>query len=164
MKKILYFALSITLLTACGSEAENSAEVDEQEVVEMSEVTPNKIMTMEIEGMVCKMGCGGSIRKELKASGGVSQVEFDFEEERASNKATIYFDSKKITEKKIIEIVSALNSKQFSVGLTSTEDFKSTETSESASNSTSSDVQIETTSSGIEVPNLLELLARLIVG
>ena len=164
MKRVLYLGFAVLLMTACSSETASTEQNGNSETTEMVEVTPNKVMKMEIEGMVCKMGCGGSIRKELKASEGVSQVEFDFEEERESNTATIYFDSKKITEKKIIEIVSALNNKQFSVGLTSTEDFKSTETRESANNSSSSDIQIEATSGGIEVPNLLELLARLIVG
>lgn len=164
MKRVLYLGFAVLLMSACTSETEKNNQNNSTESVEMIAVTPNKVMKMEIEGMVCKMGCGGSIRKELKASGGVSKVEFDFEEDRESNTATIYFDSKKISEKKLIEIVSELNHKQFSVGPTSTEDYDEVETKETASNSASSDVQIETSSGDIEIPNLLELLAGLIIG
>ena len=32
-------------------------------------VEPNRVLKMELDGMVCSMGCGGSIRKELNAYG-----------------------------------------------------------------------------------------------
>ena len=95
MKKIVFIGFIAFGITAC-SEVPANLEANQEQVSDHPEVAEvvvaNQVMTMEVDGMVCKMGCGGGIRKELKATGGVSLVEFDFEEERTTDVATIYFD------------------------------------------------------------------------
>lgn len=166
MKKIVFIGFIVLGITAC-SEAPTSQESNKELVSEHNEevtevVVANSVMTMEVDGMVCKMGCGGGIRKELKATGGVSLVEFDFEEERKSNIATIYFDQAKISSEEMIKVVSEMNDKQFKVGETSIDDYAEANSDEDESTSSSnSETVIESYSPSVELPNLLDLLSGL---
>lgn len=78
-------------------------------------VHPNKMLTAEITGMTCEQGCGGSIRKNLKATGGVSKVEYDFVIDAEKQVCRIFFDSTKISEGKISEVVNTINEEQFKI-------------------------------------------------
>jgi copper chaperone CopZ len=164
MKKILLYGVLAMSIVACSEKTQENTgdqQSDKQEQVDV-QVTPNKVMIMEIDGMVCKMGCGGSIRKELKASGGVSNVEFDFEEERSTNTAKVYFDSGLIDEEKLVSLVKELNDGQFTVGETSTEDVVEVETEESPStDSGADDVSIDAYTDDVEMPNLFDLFKGL---
>ena len=85
MKRIFLFLSLGLILIACSSEVQVDSNQKQSEAGEVELLVPNRILTAEIEGMVCEIGCGGSIRKELKATGGVSEVTFDYEEERSTN-------------------------------------------------------------------------------
>ena len=89
-----------------------------------NKVVANKLISMEIEGMTCVMGCGASIRKELYTTNAVSSVEFDFKEGRKINTAKIAFDSAKISSDEMVSIISKMNEKQFSLGKISEEEYK----------------------------------------
>ena len=92
MKKIVFVLTTGILLSACSSEQEKvNTETIEAKTTDVV-VNPNQLLTMEIDGMVCQMGCGGAIRKGLKDTKGVASVEFDFEEERKTNVAKIAYD------------------------------------------------------------------------
>lgn len=93
-------------------------------VSEPNKVVSNKLVSMEIEGMTCVMGCGASIRKELYTTKAVSSVEFDFKEDRKINTAKIAFDSAKISIDEMVSIISKMNEKQFSLGKISEVEFK----------------------------------------
>ena len=118
MKKILGGVVLLTLFVAC-SQPEKQAEVAKK--VEKKEapvkVNVNKTISLNIEGMVCEMGCGSSIRKALKDTKAVDRCSFDFKDERKVNVATISFDSTTISQDKIVSIISTLNDKQFKVNL-----------------------------------------------
>lgn len=164
MKYIFYISFLFAFITSCSDEKPLVKVEDSKTEAEIS-VIPNKKMTIKIDGMVCKMGCGGSIRKELKAQGGISSVEFDFEEERTTNEATIYFDDTKISKKEIIEIVSSLNDKQFTVGATQTENYSEISSSEKSTDiNQKREVKIDAGSEAIGIPNLIELFQSIIVG
>jgi copper chaperone CopZ len=70
---------------------------------------------MRVEGMVCKMGCGGAIRKELLETGSVARVEVDFHEEMKSQIIVAHFDSTKINTDAIKSRIEATNDGQFKV-------------------------------------------------
>jgi len=118
MRKIFGGVVLLTLFVAC-SQPEKQVEVAKQ--VENKEapvkVNVNKTISLNIEGMVCEMGCGSSIRKALKDTKAVDRCSFDFKDERKVNVATISFDSTAITKDKIVSIISSLNDKQFKVNL-----------------------------------------------
>jgi copper chaperone CopZ len=144
------------ILFSCSTE---TAEVSNETKTEnVAQVIPNKILSVEIEGMVCKMGCGGSIRKGLNETGSVSAVEFDFVDDREKNTAEIAFDSNSISSEEIVQAISKLNDGQFTVKslgeseihdvMIDTEDFESG----------SSETVIESSTSSNRLPNLLDIL------
>jgi hypothetical protein len=115
------------------------------------------------------MGCGASIRKELYATKAVLSVDFDFEDGRKTNTAKIAFDKDKITVDKMVEIISTMNEKQFTVGKTKSEDYNSKISSSNLSNEESISTKKETEStikstSRIELPNFLDIFSRISTG
>lgn len=158
----MFVCASALVLTACSTDttvAENSAP--EVKVEEKVAVNANRVLTMEVEGMVCKMGCGGSIRKGLKGTDGVADVKFDFEEDRAIDIATISFDKNIVTVDEMIKIVSEMNDGQFKVGSTSSEDLHEVSTVEESSSSSAEEAVLEVSTSHVEIPNLLDLFSSL---
>lgn len=172
MKKVIFSTLIIASLTACSTSTEKTeVAVESKPLPQLAqvEVTPNRVMTMQIDGMVCQMGCGGSIRKELKGTEAIANCEFDFEDGRETNTATISFDKEKISADEIIKIVSEMNEKQFTIGDVSTtvlenipghEDVTTPETTSEKDAATS--VEISSTT-GIQLPNLFDLLSELVI-
>lgn len=163
MKNFMFICATVLTVSACTSDvnvAEDLAVGIEQEV-EKTEVHPNQLLTMEVEGMVCKMGCGGSIRKGLKATKGVSDVKFDFVEDRVSNIATISFDTNIISAEEMVKIVTELNDGQFKVGSISSEDLQAVSTVEEHNSGSTEDPVIEISTSRVKMPNLLDLFSGL---
>ncbi len=162
MKHLLFIAALTVLVSACSSEKKDNDEANVDASTEVAAVIPNRVLTMEIDGMVCEMGCGGSIRKELKNEGGVARVEFDFEDERATNIAKISFDKNAVTVDELINAVTKLNNGQFTVGETNSENLETTNTSggdnSSSGEESSTSVSVEHT----KLPNLLDLLSGLL--
>ena len=164
MKKLVYIAFASTLLFACNSSEEEVqvenpvAKVPENEVI----AEPNQVATIEVDGMACVMACGGSIKKALRKTHGVSNVEFDFETGRETNIATVAYNSDIVTVDEMKEIISALNNHQFTVGETTTESISNNTTS--TNNSSSEEARIEVSTSRFEMPNLLDILSGLLPG
>ena len=96
MRQILFSIALITLVSACSSNVNLDSGQNVASSVE-KQIVPNRLLTMEIDGMVCEMGCGSSIREALNGLEGVSSVEFDFIEERATNIAKISFDKNRVS-------------------------------------------------------------------
>jgi len=159
MKQLLIFGVLIFFINGCSSDVKKTEEPKEEVAVL---VEPNRILTLEIDGMVCKMGCGGAIRKELKATNAVANVDFDFEEERPSNNAKISFDKDKISVDKIISIITSINDGQFKVGKSSSEDLIESSTPDTKDENDSEDIKVNVSSSGFEMPNLLDVFSDLI--
>lgn len=118
MKKFFCVVVLLASFVSC-SQPEQKVEVTKK--VEKTEapiiVKANKKISLNIEGMVCEMGCGSAIRKALKDTKAVDRCSFDFKDERKVNVATISFDSTAISQAKIVSIISSLNDKQFKVNL-----------------------------------------------
>ena len=112
------FVILLAVFVACGQQEkqiEVAKKADKKEIP--VKVNVNKTISLNIEGMVCEMGCGSSIRKALKDTKAVDRCSFDFKDERKVNVATISFDSTAINKDKIVSIISTLNDKQFKVNL-----------------------------------------------
>jgi copper chaperone CopZ len=113
----------LTVMLACTNQpkevsTQNNKDSKENKV----NVTPNKLMYAEVSGMTCEPGCGGSIRKNLKATGGVSKVEFDFIVGAEKQVCRIFFDNAKVSDAKITEVVQTINSEQYTLNILKTED------------------------------------------
>jgi hypothetical protein len=123
----------------------------------------NEIADFEVSGMVCQMGCGGAIRKELYASGFVDQVDVNFEEDLPSNLISVHFNSDKITVEKIEEIIETINDGQFKVDFKRTikkSDESTSAATSSPSNATNHSFRVEENS--FSFPNLTELFKSLV--
>tara|TARA_B110000285_G_scaffold230880_1_gene298308 strand:+ start:750 stop:1238 length:489 start_codon:yes stop_codon:yes gene_type:complete len=162
MKNIVVLSIIFTALFSCQSNIDSTTDVSQSEHVESQEITvvPNKILAMEVSGMSCAMACGGTIRKGLKATNGVSAVQFDFEMGRETNIANISFDKEVISVEEMSALVSKLNKGQFTVGAVSTSDL-SLNTSNSKE-SGEEEVQVEMTVSNFKIPNLLDLFSGIL--
>jgi copper chaperone CopZ len=111
------------------------------------------------------MGCGSSIRKELYNTKGVSEVEFDFEEDRKTNIAKIKFDKNKVSVEEMVSIVNTMNENQFKVGKTETENINTKNSKEEVIHTHSSDKNesheiIKTSSSSFGVTGFIALITN----
>ena len=116
MKLAFILPVSFLLLTAsCGGSGEKKIlSIEKKEVIKTPEkVAVNRELSVDIAGMTCEQGCGGTIRMALKETGAVDRCSFDFKEGRTVNTAYITFDKDKISPDKILSIIAKLNDKQF---------------------------------------------------
>jgi copper chaperone CopZ len=165
MKSSIIVFSSLLLLSACSSETETVLLKTEKGVSKEKSKTPvvaNRKATIEIEGMTCEMGCGGSIRKELKATGGVERVQYDFVEGRDVNTATISFDKDKVTLDEMIKIITTMNENQFTVGKTSSTDIETPTTSNEAPTKKDNTEKVSMSETSFQIPNLIDILSNLI--
>ena len=120
MKQIITFTLfgfiTLLILISC-KEAKKNSSVKKPLEVKKEKIIANISSVLEIEGMVCKMGCGASIRKALNDVGGVAKCDIDFKEERKVNLLMINYDSTRITEQKMIQLLSTINDGQFKIAV-----------------------------------------------
>ena len=58
-------------------------------------------MAMNIEGMVCAMGCAALIEKNLNKTEGIKEAKVDFE----TKKATLIFDAKVLSPNEVTQVV-----------------------------------------------------------
>ena len=166
MKNLVLVISSAVILGACTSEAKVIHLRTEKGQKETSvKVIANRVLSIEIEGMTCEMGCGGSIRKELKATKGVARVEFiNFDEKKKIQNAEISFDTNIITADEMVKIITTMNDKQFKVGKMSSEAILSAccVSTEKVCSSQEEIETIEVSEARIAVPNLIDILAGIV--
>jgi periplasmic mercuric ion binding protein len=167
MKKLVFFTFGLFLLAACADKSTNTVEevaaTKEQEVV----VNPTNMLTMEISGMTCEMGCGGTIRKGLRASNAVESVKFeDFDADYETNTTHILYDAKKISKEELKKIVNELSNGQYKVESMSDTEYSSENDQASAvSGSSKKSTTLPLIGDGstglfsFQLPNLLDLLS-----
>ncbi len=174
MKKFVYSGIIVTLLASCSTSTEQVSMMDDASKgtkhaeKELLAVESNRKLILEIDGMVREMGCGGSIRKELKATGAVSRCTFDFADENATSTASIEFDKDNISADEIAELIKQLNDGQFTIGKMSTQPLavevkNSTDPGQAESFSEKPAPINVSSSSGIQLPNFIDLLSSLLI-
>ena len=114
----LIFILSL-LLFACSEDASNDASSKTSELTEVK--TPSKLCVADVEGMICKMGCVASIKKELRAVKGVYDVQIDFIEDEPIQEVRISYNDRNVDESKIQSTIESINNNQFSISTIRTE-------------------------------------------
>lgn len=152
MKRLLTFALLLSLFSCSDSSMKNE---DKKEQVAVS----NETLVTEVEGMVCSMGCGGSIRKELKSTRAVSRVEVDFDEEKEKQTVKITYDNRLISKKEIVERIEKLNKGQFSVNVIGSTFIENSDNEKSSSEKP----KVNVSETSFEVPSLLDILSSIVV-
>lgn len=122
MKFIVPFILLFIL--SCQRDASHNANSDVQKIEELAEEKKPEAdyqCVAKVSGMVCKMGCGGTIRKELKSLRGVSRVAVDYEENREEQIISVFYNSRFHDEKEIYTELEKINNGQFTIGTTKSE-------------------------------------------
>jgi copper chaperone CopZ len=112
--KIILVSIVAIVLSACN-ETNSSKQVLAVTKKEIPAVKSNAKITFEVEGMVCKMGCGGAIRKDLMHAGGVERVQVDFVEEAKSQAITVHYDSTLTDITQLKKRIEQTNDGQFTV-------------------------------------------------
>jgi copper chaperone CopZ len=118
-----YLAFFTLLLFSCSNDASNvasSASNSSKKSVAQSK-DPNMKFSANVEGMVCKMGCVASIRKELSALKGVSSVEVDFKEDELIQFVQVSYNDTQANEAVIQSTIESINNEQFQVSAVQTE-------------------------------------------
>ncbi len=127
MRFIIISSMLTIFLFSCNSEpkAVHLRTVKGKRVA-VAKVNANRLLTVEVEGMSCEMACGGSLRMNLKATGAIDRVKFDFTDGRKIQTASIAYDDTQITETEILKLIENMNEHQFKTHKHSTEELKIT--------------------------------------
>jgi len=163
MKPFTLFFSAFLVLSACSSEPNVILlRTEKKHATVKPVVLANRLLTLEVEGMTCEMGCGGSIRKELKATGGVERVEFDFVEGKKIQTAKISFDKDKVTADEMVTIVTSMNDKQFKVGTMRSEAIDVPVSTESVKANADAPEKIKISTTTYTLPNLMDILSSFV--
>ena len=118
-----YIAIFALLIFSCSNDASNLASSESKTAknttVESKE--PDMKFSANVEGMVCKMGCVASIRKELSALNGVTSVKVDFIEDEPMQLVEVSYNTTEANETLIANTIESINNKQFQVSAVQTE-------------------------------------------
>jgi copper chaperone CopZ len=112
--KIILVSLVALVLSSCN-QTNASKQVLAVKQEQIPPVKSNTKITFEVAGMVCKMGCGGAIRKTLINAGGVERVHVDFVEEAKSQAITVHYDSTLTNIPQLKKRIGQTNDGQFTV-------------------------------------------------
>jgi copper chaperone CopZ len=163
MKWLVVFTALIAFVACSGVDTVEDVNADETLNQDNFSVEPNSVATIEVSGMSCEMGCGGEIRKALKASGAVASTSFDFETDRETNVATVKFDSDDLDEAKIRKIIEGLNDGQFKVGAVVINPLVKESTTHGGNTESTDKPTVSMRSSKFEFPNIFDLLTGFVL-
>jgi copper chaperone CopZ len=115
VKIILVVAVALVLNSCNQTSSSKQVLAVKQKQEQIPAVKSNTKITFEVAGMVCKMGCGGAIRKDLMHAGGVERVQVDFVEEAKSQAITVHYDSTLTDITQLKKRIEQTNDGQFTV-------------------------------------------------
>lgn len=117
MKTFIFVFLASIIFNSCNSEPKEIIVKKERVKTtnKSQKVVPNKCLKVKVSGMMCEMGCGGSIRTELKAGGGIDRVIYDFKEGEKEQFAEIRYDDRITDQGKIVKLIEAIQDGKFKV-------------------------------------------------
>lgn len=113
MKQALLPILVLLFVSCSQSDAKN--EQNEPQAKVCKSVKANTTQEIGVKGMVCQMGCGGSIRKELKQTCAVERVEVNYLDSLEEQIIKVHYNREQIAPKQMLQILSKINNQQFSV-------------------------------------------------
>ena len=117
MKTFTFILLSLIIFNSCNSEPKEIIVKKERvnTTKKTQKVIPSKCLKVKVTGMMCEMGCGGSIRTELKAGGGIDRVIYDFKDGEKEQIAEIRYDNRITDQSKIVKLIEAIQDGKFKV-------------------------------------------------
>ena len=112
--KIAFLLPLLLFIFSCQSARTDSPKKELHSKV-CKTVKANTLQEIGVQGMVCKMGCGGSIRKALKETCAVERVDVNYIDSLEEQTISVYYKREQITPPQIIAILAEINDKQFTV-------------------------------------------------
>ena len=112
--KIVLLPIILLLFISC-SHTSKEGNLREPQSKVCKTVIANSIQEMGVKGMVCQMGCGGSIRKALKETCAVERVEVNYIDTLEEQTIKVYYNKAKISPQQMLHILANVNDKQFTV-------------------------------------------------
>ena len=112
----IIFILSLILFSCTdGVSTDASSQKNSAKNTSTKQKAPNKVCSIDVEGMVCKMGCVASIKKELNAINGIAAVEIDFKEDELVQQVKVSYNDRNVEESMIEKTIETINNEQFNV-------------------------------------------------
>jgi copper chaperone CopZ len=112
--KIVLLPAFLILFISC-SQTNTKNEQNEPQAKVCKSVKANTTQEIGVKGMVCQMGCGGSIRKALKETCAVERVEVNYIDSLEEQVIKVYYNREQIAPKQMLQVLSELNDRQFTV-------------------------------------------------
>ena len=103
--RISIFSLLFFAIIGCSEPLNVDIIITSLEVVGPDGKTSAKL---EIQGMMCEVGCAAKVKKELLELDGVASVIIDFDSERESDFAIVEYDKKAIKPQLLASTVSGI--------------------------------------------------------
>ena len=103
--RISIFSLLIFAILGCSEPLNVDTVITSVEAVGPDGKTSAKL---EIQGMMCEVGCAAKVKKELLELDGVASVIIDFDSERESDFAIVEYDEKTIKPELLALTVSGI--------------------------------------------------------
>jgi copper chaperone CopZ len=113
MKLILLPTLLILFISCSQTNTKNKQQEPQAKVCKS--VKANTTQEIGVKGMVCQMGCGGSIRKALKQTCAVERVEVNYIDSLEEQVIKVHYNREQIAPKQMLQVLSGLNDHQFTV-------------------------------------------------
>lgn len=111
MKQVLLPTLVLLFVSCSQSNTKN--EQNEPQAKVCKSVKANTTQLIGVKGMVCQMGCGGSIRKALKQTCAVERVEVNYIDSLEEQVIKVHYDRGQIAPKQMLKVLAELNDRQF---------------------------------------------------
>ncbi len=107
--RILLVSIIVALtICSCGESVTHEKATPVFSEVHKKGPETRRTLKLEIEGMMCEVGCASKIKKELLEQEAVSSVIIDFDKERDTNFAIVEYDPKGNTEANIYNCVNMI--------------------------------------------------------
>lgn len=148
----------ILFLAACQTSSSNAVTDSPS-----GELLVTHIAELSVEGMVCEMGCAADIRKALKETGGIADIEIDFEKDREVNLAVVKFDASMINADQIRNSIELINKGQFKVKTIETQAYSSSEGSIDQRPSDESSITPQMNNHMISLSEIVGIVASLFI-
>jgi hypothetical protein len=115
MKFLIVFLTLVLFSTFSCTETQKPKPAAPQKKKSLVTAKANAGICFKVSGMVCKMGCGGAIRKELKSTGSIESVSVDFVDGAKAQNINVRYDSTQITIAEMQAVLEKTNDGQFQV-------------------------------------------------
>ena len=112
--KIPLLPTLLILFISC-SQSNTKIEQNEPQAKVCKSVKANTTQEIGVKGMVCQMGCGGSIRKALKETCAVERVEVNYIDSLEEQVIKVHYDHDQIAPQQMLRVLAGLNDHQFTV-------------------------------------------------